>query len=245
MATFVLVHGAFYGGWCWQRVAGPLREAGHTVFTPTLTGLGERAHLLSRSVQLETHIQDVVNLLSYEDLRQVILVGHSYGGIVITGVADRALERIQQIVYLDAHIGEDGKSALDVLAAGTSDTLDDMAQTQPDDQWLLPSLPPDATGISDPADLAWIEPRKGPHPLNTLAEPLSLTHGVPQCLPHTYIRCTERADLIRHFGQDPLAPFFRKIEAEQWPVLEIASGHDAMITAAEELVAALQSIAAT
>lgn len=244
MATFVLVHGAFYGGWSWQRIAGPLRAAGHTVFTPTLTGLGERAHLLSPAVRLETHIEDVANVLRYEDLRQVILVGHSYGGIVITGVADRELARIQQLVYLDAHIGEDGKSALDVLAAGTSDTLDDMAQTQPNDQWLLPSLPPDATGITDPADVAWIEGRKGPHPLHTLAEPLHLMHNVPYALPHTYIRCTERAELIRHFGQDPLSPFFRKVEAEQWPVLDIASGHDAMITAPDEVVAALLQIAA-
>lgn len=241
MATFVLVHGAFYGGWCWQRVAGPLRAAGHQVFTPTLTGLGERAHLLSREVGLETHIQDVVNVFSYEDLQDVILVGHSYGGIVITGAADRVLERVQQIVYLDAHIGENGKSALDVLAAGTSDTLDDMAQTQPDDQWLLPSLPPDATGLSA-ADTAWVEPRKGSHPLHTLAEPLKLTHAVPQCLPHTYIRCTERGDLIRHFGQDPLTPFYAKAEAERWPIYEIATGHDAMVTAPEQLVATLLAL---
>src|SRR3954453_21148411 len=104
MATFVLVHGAWHGGWCWRRVAPLLRVAGHAVYTPTLTGLGERAHLLTREVGLETHIRDTVNVLECEELNDVILVGHSYGGIVITGTAERAPERVGHLVYLDAMV---------------------------------------------------------------------------------------------------------------------------------------------
>ena len=102
MATFVLVHGAWHGGWCWKKVAPLLRSAGHEVYTPTLTGLGERDHLLTRDIGLDTHIQDIVNVLEYEELTQVVLVGHSYGGMVVTGVAERAHERLRQLVYLDA-----------------------------------------------------------------------------------------------------------------------------------------------
>lgn len=104
MATYVLVHGAWHGGWCWQRVTPLLRAAGHEVFTLTLTGLGERSHLANPEIDLNTHIQDVVNVLEYEDLRKVILVGHSYGGMVITGVTDRAAERLAHVVYLVARV---------------------------------------------------------------------------------------------------------------------------------------------
>lgn len=108
MTTFVLVHGAWLGGWAWKHVTPRLRMAGHEVFAPTLTGLGERVHLAHPGVGLETHIQDVVNVLVFEDLQQVTLVGHSYGGIVITSVADRTPERLAQLVYLDAFVPEDG-----------------------------------------------------------------------------------------------------------------------------------------
>lgn len=245
MATFVFVHGAFYGGWCWQRVARPLRAAGHDVFTPTLTGCGERSHLLSREVTLETHIQDIVNVLRYEDLHDVLLVGHSYGGMVITGAADRALERIGQIIYLDAHIGRNGKSALDVLAGGTGETLDDMSAPQEQsDQWLLPSMEPDATGIVSAEDLAFIGEKKGPHPLATLSEKLRLTNDVPNCLRRSYIRCTDRSGLLKYFPSDPLTPFYTRITSEAgWQLRDIASGHDPMITHPHELSAILLELA--
>jgi pimeloyl-ACP methyl ester carboxylesterase len=113
MAQYVLVHGGAHGGWCWHHVAKRLRAAGHAVFTPTLTGLGERRHLLSADTDLETHITDVLNMMLFEDLSDVILVGHSYGGMVITGVADRARARIQQLVFLDAAIPRDGEALID------------------------------------------------------------------------------------------------------------------------------------
>src|SRR6185437_12915683 len=114
MATYVLVHGGHHGGWCYKKVARLLRSAGHEVYSPTLTGLGERRHLLGPKVDLETHIADVVGVLEFEDLHDVILVGHSYGGMVITGVADRALERIKELVYLDAAHPRNGESLADV-----------------------------------------------------------------------------------------------------------------------------------
>lgn len=116
MATFVLVHGATAGGWVWRPVPSLLRAEGHEVYTPTLTGLGERAHLLSPEVDLGTHIQDVVNVLEFERLSQVILVGHSYGGVVVTAVAERIPERLAQLVYIDALVPADGESVADLYA---------------------------------------------------------------------------------------------------------------------------------
>src|SRR6266516_1091932 len=115
MATFVLDHGGFHGGWCWKRVTPHLRAAGHEVYAPTLTGLGERCHLASPETNLSTHIQDILNVLSYEDLTDVVLVGHSCSGMVITGVADRAPERVTRLVYLDAFVPEDGQALRDLF----------------------------------------------------------------------------------------------------------------------------------
>ena len=115
MSTFVLVHGAWHGSWCWKRVRRALQNLGHDVFTPTLTGVGERSHLLTREVNLETHIQDVVNLLQWEDLTGVVLCGHSYGGVVVSGAADRVAERIGSMVYLDAFVLDNGQSLHSVL----------------------------------------------------------------------------------------------------------------------------------
>ena len=117
MTTFVLVHGAWHGGWCWSRVARRLRAAGHEVHTPTLTGLGDRSHLMSRSVNLQTHVQDVANLLHWEELNDIVLCGHSYGGMVITGVANRLAKRIKSLVYLDAFVPENGQAVLDFMPA--------------------------------------------------------------------------------------------------------------------------------
>ncbi len=118
-ATFVLVHGAWHGGWCYARVAGLLRARGHTVFTPTLTGQGERAHLLSGSINLSTHIEDVLGVFAFERLDDVVLAGHSYGGMVITGVADRIPERIRALAYLDAFVPENGQSLFDIYIPAT------------------------------------------------------------------------------------------------------------------------------
>src|SRR3954471_5708155 len=150
--TFLLVHGAWHGGWCWRKLTPLLRAAGHQVLTPTLTGLGDRAHLLSAEVDLTTHIQDVSAVLEYEDLRDVVLVGHSYAGMVIAGVAEKARARLEQLVYLDAFLPEDGKA------------VKDFAPLNPtrDDGWRVPvpGAPP-RFGVTDNRDVLWMEARLG------------------------------------------------------------------------------------
>src|SRR5262245_14863398 len=128
MATFVLVHGAWHGGWCWQRVSPLLRARGHEVFAPTLTGLGERSHLLTREIGLETHVADVVNAIRWEDLTDVVLCGHSYGGMVISGAADRMADRVRSLVYLDAFVPADGQSIFDFMTAERAEGFRDGAR---------------------------------------------------------------------------------------------------------------------
>src|SRR6516164_8292237 len=141
MATFVLVHPAWFGGWCWKKVAPILRGRGHEVFTPTLTGLGERAHLANREVGLGTHIEDVANVLKFEDIRDAILVGNSSGGMVITGVADRMPERIAHVVYLDAFVPEDGHSLFDIVPSERSEPIHELVQKE-GNGWLVPRFAP-------------------------------------------------------------------------------------------------------
>ena len=140
-AAYVLVHAAWHGGWCWKKVAPLLRARGHEVHTPTLTGLGDRAHLINQEIGLETHIQDVVNVLEYEDLNRVILVGHSSSGAVVTGVAERAQERLAHVVYLDAFVPDDGQSLMDLIPPDRRQGMEQRVQAE-GKGWLLPSLAP-------------------------------------------------------------------------------------------------------
>jgi len=203
-----------------------LKKEGHEVYTPTLTGAGERAHLLSREVSLSLHLEDVVNVLKYEELREVILVGHSYGGMVITGVADRVPERISQLVYFDGHVPDSGQAANGSFASGTTEALASMAQG--DESWLLPPLPPEAVGLTRPEDIAFAA-RRVPHPLRTLAEPLVLAHP-DRAVRRAYLRCTQRGGLLKAFGVDPLLPFVEKARASGFRFGEIDAGHDAMVS---------------
>ena len=172
MSTFVLIHGAYHGGWCWVRVAKLLRAAGHDVHTPTLAGMGEHAHLLSRQITLDTHIEDVSSHIETEELTGVILVGHSYGGMAITGAADRldGSGRVARLIYVDALVPYDGdtwSSFATPAAAATS-----YAQTA--DGLFMP--PPDIAiyGILDPEDLAWGNRRLRPHPYGCYLSPIRL-----------------------------------------------------------------------
>ncbi len=241
MATFVLVHGAFVGGFYWRSVRRRLQSAGHEVFTPTLTGAGERSHLLSPSVSLQTHITDIVNVLHYEDLSQVILVGHSYGGMVITGVAERVPERIAMLVFLDAAAPIDGQTATGGFAQGTGDVLQTMSANS---DWQLPPIPLAVYGVSEPATVAWAEPRRTAHPLPTLSQPVQVNNPSAARLPHVYIRCTQRAGLVAAFGADPLAPFVDRVRAAGWPILEVDSGHDAMVIVPDAVASHLLHLAA-
>ena len=227
MATFVIVHGAWGGGWAWRRTVAPLlREAGHEVFTPTLTGLGERVHLARPETDLDTHIQDVVNLLVWEDLREVVLVGHSYGGMVITGVADRAGERLQHLIYLDALVPADGQSLADLVGGGAQVRQEAEARLTGDGWRLTPGpVSPDLS----PEMRAWVEPRRAAQPIRTFTQPIALTGGQGKALPRVYVLCTAPADNV--FAR--IAAGLRDDPA--WRVEEFATGHNLHYTMAREV----------
>ena len=227
-ATYVLVHGATAGGWIWPPIPAMLRQAGHTVYTPTLTGLGERAHLLGPDIGLNTHINDIVGVFTYEDLRDVILVGHSYGGAVVTGAAERIPERIRQLVYLDALIPEDGQAVKDLYPLDIAKLLAEYIKAQ-GDGWRYPPLEP--RGDSRFAD----------HPARTMFEPLTLDNPRARTIPRVYIYCTDKGDAgPQHQGIIQTAA---RARAAGWPFYEIKTGHHPMQTAPEELVRILLSFA--
>jgi pimeloyl-ACP methyl ester carboxylesterase len=238
MATYVLVHGGGHGGWCYERVARLLRDAGHDVYTPTLTGLGERSHLGSANVDLDLHIQDVVAVLHYDDLHDVILVGRSYGGMVITGVGDRAAARIGRIVYLDAATPINGQSLVDV-AGPVIEAVRPMGEVV--DGLELVLLPaPDAGllyGVTEPADLAWTAERLAGHPWQCFEQPLRLTNEAALwAIPQYHIVCTSTLAT-----RDPDLMAKAREEGRLW---DIDTGHDLMITEPEAVANALIEVAA-
>ena len=196
MSTFVLVHPAWFGGWCWKKVVPALQAAGHTACTPTLTGLGERAHLASPEVGLSTHIDDVVSALLFEDLDAVTLVGSSSGGTVVTAVADRVPERIERVVYLDAFVPSDGQSTSELVAPDRWAAMEHLVAAE-GEGWLLPRFSPapweqfvrNAWELGD-ADVEWVLPRLRPTPVRHFTEPVQLRHTDDGEPPHrVYIRC--------------------------------------------------------
>jgi pimeloyl-ACP methyl ester carboxylesterase len=177
MATFVLVHGGGHGGWCYRFVARQLRDQGHDVYTPTLTGLAERRHLLSEKVDLNMHITDVVNLLEFEDLRHVILVGHSYGGMVITGVADRATDRIANVFYLDAAYPQNNQSLVDVAGDIILAAREGLQVVNGIEMVLFPGEDPmNFYGVTDSDQIAWMKPKLTPHPWSCFEQKLVLNN---------------------------------------------------------------------
>jgi pimeloyl-ACP methyl ester carboxylesterase len=225
IGTYVLVHGAWHGGWCWAKVARLLRDAGHEVYTPTLTGLGERAHLARPEVDLETHIQDVVAMLEAEELRQVTLVGHSYGGMVITGVAARTSGRIGHLVYLDAFVPEAGKSLLDYVGEGAGAMRE--AAVAHGEGWKLPSFPPERFGVTSQRDTEWLTKHLVPQPLRTFEQALPAAGG--EKLKRTYVYCSKPA--MGAFDQ-----FAERLRDDRkWTFHDVKTGHDAMVTAPGEI----------
>ena len=197
MATFMLVHPAWLGGWCWCKLAPLLRESGHQVHTPTLTGLGERAHLAHPGVDLATHIEDVVNALVFEDLDEVILVGNSSAGMVIACVAERVPGRIARLVYLDAFVPADGQCLLDLVPADRRPAMEALVESE-GEGWLLPRFAaapwpefiPRVWQVTDEADLAWMLARLRPTPFGQFTTPIQVTDPAAARLPRTYVRCT-------------------------------------------------------
>ena len=207
-----------------------LRGAGHEVWAPTLTGLADRAHLLTPEIDLETHVRDVVELLAYEEPRGVVLVGRSYGGMVVAGAAERAAERIARLVFLDAFVPEDGQSGFALLPRAGGAMYRARAEGE---GWRVPP-PVEALGVTDPAEAGWLAAKLTPQPLRSMEQPVRLGDAAAAALPRTYVHCT-RGAVVASFA--PFAARFRS--APGWGYHELATGHDAMLTEPEALTALL------
>jgi pimeloyl-ACP methyl ester carboxylesterase len=234
--TYVLVHGAWHGGWCWQRVSDALRAVGHRVVTPTCTGVGERHHLLSKEITLDIFIKDIVNVIEFEELSDVILVGHSFGGIVISGVADATPRKLRHLVYLDSAIALPGQNAFsvfpaEVVAARKKEAEDTSGGLS------IPVPPLSNFGVTAERDFEWLKRRVTPHPLRTYTSPLNIKGPVGNNLPCTYVACTK--------PYYPYAEATRNWVKQQkgWKWLEIATGHDAMIASPHEVARLLMEVA--
>jgi pimeloyl-ACP methyl ester carboxylesterase len=232
MATFVLVHGAWHGSWCWKRVRRILQQRGHDVFTPALTGLGERRHLLRPDVNLETHIADVVNLLRGEELTQVVLCGHSYGGMVITGAVDQEPARIASLVYLDAFVPGDGESLFSHIPPEHQQAIRDSADRD-GEGWRVPPFFSAAAFNVNEQDRAWVDRQMTPQPLAALTQPLRLSSGG--------LSRVQRKHYIYAAGFDvpQFTAFYQRARRERWVTSEIACGHDVMLDRPVELAAEL------
>lgn len=237
MAIFLLVHGGWVGGWYWRRVTPLLEAAGHRVFTPTLTGIGERAHLCSPAIDLDTHIEDVVSVFHYEDLDQVVLVGHSYGGMVITGAAERCADRLTHLCYLDAFVPKDGQTLADFVGPAIIADAREKAQLSIDGSRVPMPFPLAAVGVTADSDVAWMTPRLTPHPLNSMLQPVRLSSLAAQALPRTFICCNRPA--MGFFDG-----FAKTARSAGWRYREIATGHTAMVTEPRRLADLILELAA-
>jgi pimeloyl-ACP methyl ester carboxylesterase len=231
--TFVLVHGAWHGGWCWRPVADLLEQRGHKVFAPTLTGLGERSHLMSAALNLYTHIADVVNVLKWEDLKDVVLVGHSYGGWPISGAIEQAFDRISSVVYLDAFVPEDGQKPLDVASDfSRKRTLEAIAKGE-----VSRASPSAATFYVNPKDQAWVDAKLTPQPVGVALQPIKLTGARERLKSKTYIRAPQ-------YPQPAFDKYYAAKKSDpSWRTYEVSCGHDVMVDAPEWLADILAKVA--
>jgi pimeloyl-ACP methyl ester carboxylesterase len=221
--NFVLVHGAWHGGWCWRRVADRLHAKGHRAFTPTLTGVGDRSHLLAESVTLSTHVTDVVNLIRWEELKDVVLVGHSYGGMVVTGVADKVSERIASLVYLDAFVPESGQSMQDLRPRDLSHAM--LAPTSAE------------TFRVNPADRALVDRLCTPMASACFGERLVLTGAYRAVRRKVYIRAAD-------YPSPAFEPTYERLKPDPaWTVHRLPCGHDAMLDMPDALAELLEAAA--
>jgi pimeloyl-ACP methyl ester carboxylesterase len=225
MATFVIVHGAWAGSWAWMRVADRLNAKGHRVFAPTLSGLGERSHLKASAVDLTTHVNDVINEIRWKDLHDVVLVGHSYGGFVITGAVEEIRERVASIIYVDAFIPDDGQAFADFSS-----------------EWNLPPdalipAPPAVMGdYLDDADRIWVNEKATPQPAGTFTGRVRVTGAYRSVPKKAFVQATgwdsPFKDTVAEFRTDP-----------SWRVYEVACGHDIAIDKPDELTEILEKSA--
>jgi pimeloyl-ACP methyl ester carboxylesterase len=227
MSTFVLVHGAWHGGWCYKRVAQLLRQAGHEVYTPTLTGLGERSHLMNRTIDLETHVRDIVNVIRWEELSGVILCGHSYGGMVISGVVEKIPEKIHALVYLDAFVPDSGQALMDFLPPEQAAGLAEDAKNN-GDGYLITPFPAEFFKVNE-RDAAWVDRMCVKHPLACFQQKVVSTGAIARVTKRTYA-------LAANWG--PPQPFVaiadRLKKQPGWKVVSLPGGHDLMLDLPQE-----------
>jgi pimeloyl-ACP methyl ester carboxylesterase len=217
--TYVLVHGASQGGWCWRRVSDRLERRGHKVFTPTLTGLGERSHLMSANVNLEMHITDIVNVIKWESLDDIVLVGHSYGGWVISGVAEQMLPVISSIVFLDAFMPENGQKGLDL---NSERSKAEIALAVSKGEVSRPPPPATVWNVNE-KDRAWVDAKQTAQPLGVSFQPIKLTGARDRVPKKAYIRATGYANGV-------FDKAYAKTKADKsWRTYEVTCGHDVMI----------------
>jgi len=231
--TFVLVHGAWHGAWCWRRVSDRLEAKGHKVYVPTLTGLGACSHLLNKDVNLSTHITDVVNLVKWEDLSNIVLVGHSYAGYVVTGAAEQIGDKVASIVFLDAFVPGNGDS----LAAGASQPVKDaLAAAKGRGEIVLKPVPAAVFRVNE-KDRAWVDAKCTPQPIATMEEGVKYTGGREKIAKKTYIRA-------KGYPSVPFDTALGKLKADSsWKTFEMTAGHDAMVDQPQELTDILMQVA--
>lgn len=230
--TFVLVHGAWHGGWCWRRVSDLLEGKGHKVFAPTLTGLGERSHLMQAGINVSTHVTDVVNVLKWERLYDVVLCGHSYGGFVVSGVAEQAADRIGSIVFLDAFVPQNGESMASITSQAVRDSLKLAGERG---EIGVPPRPAKAFLVND-TDQDWVDSLTGPQPIETMTEPVTITGARDRIGKKSYIR----AGAYPNPGFDQA---FARVKADKtWRTYEVPCGHDVMVDMPERLAEILLEV---
>ena len=231
--TFVLVHGSWHGGWCWSRVARILRQHGHDVYTPTLTGLAERSHLMSGLITLDTHITDVVNVIRWESLENIVLVGHSYAGFVISGVAERAPSAISSIVFLDAFLPENGQRVVDMSPPELRATSLAAAAKN---EVSRPVPPAKAFGVNE-KDQAWVDAKMTPQPTLVSMQPIVLTGAREKIGKKAYIRATS-------FANAKFDEHLAKLKGDQaWGTFGVPCGHDVMVDMPDKLADILMEVA--
>jgi pimeloyl-ACP methyl ester carboxylesterase len=231
--TFVLVHGAWHGGWCWRRVADLLQKQGHKVFTPTMTGLGERSHLLDGKVNLATHITDIVNVIKWEGLRDIVLVGHSYGGCIISGVVEEMGDAIGSIVFLDAFVPENG----DTLATKASQPVREaIAGLVEKGETAMKPVSAAVFRVNE-KDRAWVDAMCTPHPVATLTDKITITGARDRIAKKSYIRA-------KGYPSVPFDGFQERLKANAaWRVYELPCGHDVMVDMPDRLAEILVEVA--
>jgi len=229
MATFVLVHGAWHGAWCWRRVARLLVRNGHEVFTPTLTGLAERSHLLAPDINLDTHIGDVVTEMKWQELSDVVLVGHSYAGMVISGVAETMEKSISSFVMVDAFLPESGQALVDLQPPAIQETL------RAAERAGATTLPPRSAAFFNvnEKDRTWVDTQCTPQPLKCFLQRLTLIHARERIARKSYIRA-------KGYASEPFDLAAANARAKGWRVHELACGHDVMLDMPERLAEILQ-----